>query len=75
MPLMKLGKLRSLTGSGVPWVALTATASSPVVEDIHKQGSNLIDIWNLRLELGHKLRQGLRMRLETHFLAVGLGEG
>ena len=34
---MKLGKLRSLTGSGVPWVALTATASSPVVEDIHKQ--------------------------------------
>ena len=34
---LKLGKLRSLTGSGVPWVALTATASSAVVEDIHKQ--------------------------------------
>jgi ATP-dependent DNA helicase Q5 len=32
-----LGKLRSRTGSGVPWVALTATASSTVVEDIHKQ--------------------------------------
>ena len=34
---LKLGKLRSLTGSGVPWLALTATASSTVVEDIHKQ--------------------------------------
>ena len=26
------------------------------------QGCNSIDIWNLRLELGFKLRHGLRMR-------------
>ena len=30
-------------------------------------GCNSIDIWNLRLELRRKLRQGLR----THFLIVG----
>ena len=34
-------------------------------------GCNSIDIRNLRLELGNKLRQGLRMRLGMHFLAVG----
>ena len=37
------------------------------------QGCNSIDILNLRLELGRKLRQGLRTSLETRFLAVGLG--
>ena len=38
----------------------------------HKlQGCNSIDIWNLRLELGCKLRQGLRTCLGTRFLAVG----
>ena len=35
------------------------------------QGCNSIDIWNLRLELGRKLRQELRTRLGTRFLAVG----
>ena len=34
-------------------------------------GRNSIDIWNLRLELGRKLRQGLKMLLGTRFLAVG----
>lgn len=31
---LKLGQLRKLTGSGCSWVALTATASDKVVEDI-----------------------------------------
>ena len=35
------------------------------------QGCKSIDIMNLRLELDHKLRQGLRTRLEMRFLAVG----
>ena len=34
-------------------------------------GCNSIDILNLGLELGRKLRQGLRKRLGTRFLAVG----
>ena len=34
-------------------------------------GCNSIDIWNLRLDLGHKLRQGLRTYLGTRFLVVG----
>ena len=34
-------------------------------------GCNSIDIWNLRLELGRKLRQGLRTGLGTHFLFWG----
>ena len=33
-------------------------------------GCNSIDIWNLRLDLGRKLRCGLRTRLGMHFLAV-----
>ena len=32
---------------------------------------NSIDTLKLRLELGRKLRQGLRTLLGTHFLAVG----
>ena len=35
------------------------------------QGRNSIDIWNLRLELMHRLRQELRTHLGTHFLVVG----
>ena len=35
------------------------------------QGCNSIDILNLRLDLGRKLRHGLRMRLGMRFLAVG----
>ena len=35
------------------------------------QGCNSIDMWNLRLELGRKLRQGSRACLVTCFLAVG----
>jgi RecQ family ATP-dependent DNA helicase len=31
---LKLGELRAVTGGGVPWVALTATASSKVAQDI-----------------------------------------
>ena len=34
---LKLGNLREKTGRKVPWLALTATASNAVVEDIHKQ--------------------------------------
>ena len=34
------------------------------------QGCNSIEMWNLRLELGRKLRQKLRTRLGTRFLAV-----
>ena len=34
-------------------------------------GYNSVDIWNLRLEFGRKLRQGLRTHLGMHFLAVG----
>ena len=34
-------------------------------------GCNSIDIWNLRLELGRKLGQGLRTRLGTRFPLVG----
>ena len=36
------------------------------------QGSDSIDIWNLGLELRCELRQGLRTRLVTRFLAVRL---
>ena len=35
------------------------------------QGCNSIDIWNFTLELGLKLRQGLRTHLGPHFLIVG----
>ena len=45
-----------------------------VVLPLGELGCNSIDIWNLRLQLGRKLGQGLRTCLETHFLAVGLGK-
>ena len=42
----------------------------PYLKKLPKQGCNSIEISILRLELGCKLRQGLRVRLGTHFLAI-----
>ena len=38
-------------------------------------GGDSIDIWILRLELGRKLRQGLKTRLGTYYLFMDKGKG
>ena len=67
---LRLISLLDLSGNRIKFVPNNAFVTLRL--KTLKLGCNSIDIWNLRLELGCKLRQGLRTRLGTRFLALGL---
>ena len=63
--------LRNQHEDNLPDPQLLRLDNMLVAEGIMGQGCNSIDIWILRLELRHKLRQGIRTRLGTRILALG----
>ena len=63
--------LRNQHEDNLPDPQLLRLDNMLVAEGIMGQGCNSIDIWILRLELRHKLGQGIRTHLRTRFLALG----